>query len=186
MGVLFIVSPCLCARASYSSWYFCWPSPPRTPLYQVVIALSWVVPTLLSLMSASLTLIINHIAQSCLMSSQAEPFYISFVAWFPIFTGRGPSPECRYPTRVLALSIGMFHYLELVCLPLDNNLLLVCNYKALLFFFKIFKIFEKVQKKSKNQKVGQERMLSLEVVESCLLRTEHCISHPLVGLIVWL
>ena len=29
-------------------------------------------------------------------------------------------------------------------------------------------------------------MLSLIEVESCHLRTNHCISHPLVGLIVWL
>ena len=29
-------------------------------------------------------------------------------------------------------------------------------------------------------------MLSLAAVESCRLRTEHCISHPLVGLIVWI
>ena len=62
----------------------------------------------------------------------------------------------------------------------------LCNCKALLFFFKLFKIFEKVQKKSKNQNVGQGKMLSLAAIESCRLRTEHCISHPLVGLIVWL
>ena len=55
-------------------------------------------------------------------------------------------------TCVLALSIGMFCYLELVCLSLDTRLLLVYNYKALLFFFKLFKIFEKVQKKIKKPK----------------------------------
>ena len=46
----------------------------------------------------------------------------------------------------------MFRCLELVCFPLDTRLLLVCNYKALLFFFKLFKIFEKVQKKIKKPK----------------------------------
>ena len=40
----------------------------------------------------------------------------------------------------------MFRYLELVCFPLDTHLLLVCNYKALLLFFDILKIFEKLQK----------------------------------------
>ena len=64
----------------------------------------------------------------------------------------------------------------------DTRLLLVCNYKASLFFFQAFQITEKDQKKSKNQKAGQEKILSLVAVESCHLRTEHCISHPLVGL----
>ena len=50
-------------------------------------------------------------------------------------------------TCFLALSIDMFPCLELVCLLLDTPLLLVCDYKALLLFFKIFKIFEKVHKK---------------------------------------
>ena len=73
-------------------------------------------------------------------------------------------------TCVLALSIGMFRCLELVCLPLDTRLLLVCNYKALLFFFKPFQIFEKVQKiKKKQTKSREEKMLSLTAVESCRL-----------------
>ena len=37
---------------------------------------------------------------SPILSSHAEPFCISFAAWFPILTGRGLSPECRYPTHV--------------------------------------------------------------------------------------
>ena len=94
---------------------------PRNPLCQVVISLSWVFLSLLSLMPTSLTLIIRYIAWSCLMSSHAEPFYISFAAWFRIFTRRGLSPECHYPTRVLALSIGMFHCLELVCFPIWHS-----------------------------------------------------------------
>ena len=40
----------------------------------------------------------------------------------------------------------------------------------------------KKSKKEKNQKDGQGKMLSVAVVESCHLQTEHCISHPLVGL----
>ena len=48
----------------------------------------------------------------------------------------------------------MFHCLELVFLSLDTRLLLAMYYKALLFFFKLFKISKKVQKKSKNQKAG--------------------------------
>ena len=42
----------------------------------------------------------------------------------------------------------------------DTHLLLVCNYKASLFFFQDFQITEKVKKKSKNQKAGQGKMLS--------------------------
>ena len=120
---------------------------------QVVIALLWVFPTSLSLMLASLTLIIIHIARACLMSSQAEPFYIYFVAWFPIFNREGTFlwVSLSY-TCFLALSIGMFHFLELVCSPLTLVSSYICNYKALLFFFNLFKIFEKVQKKIQKPK----------------------------------
>ena len=52
-------------------------------------------------------------------------------------------------TCILALSIGMFHCLELVCLPIDADLLLVCNYKAILFFFKLFKYLKKSKKMKK-------------------------------------
>ena len=92
----------------------------------------------------------------------------------PHFYWEGTFPRVLLSyTCILALSIGMFRYLELVCLLIDTRLLLVYNYKALLFFFKIFKIFEKVQKKSKNQKSRRENMLSLEAVESCHLQTKH-------------
>ena len=129
---------------------------------QVVIALSWVLLALLRFTLASLTLIIIHIAQACLMSSQAEHFYISFAAWFPIFHREGTFPSMSFPcTCFLALSIGMFHFLELVCSPLTLVSSYICNYKALLFFFNLFKISENFQKKSKNQKSGQEKMLSL-------------------------
>ena len=98
---------------------------PTNPLCQVVIALSWVFLALLSLMSASLTLIIIHIARACLMSIQTKSFYISFVAWFPIFYREGTFPRGSLSyTCFLALSIGMFHCLELVFLPLDTCLLL--------------------------------------------------------------
>ena len=120
---------------------------PITPLCQVVIALSWVLPALLSLMLASLTLIIIHIARACLMYSQREPFYI-FCILIPHFFREGTIPRVSLSyTCFLALSIGMFRSLKLVCFPLETHLLLVCNYKALLFFFKLFKIFEKFQKK---------------------------------------
>ena len=127
-------------------------------------------------MLASLTLIISYIAQDYLMSRKLEAFYISFVALFPIFYREGTFPRVSLSyTCFLGLSIGMFHYLELVCLSLetrrDTRLLLVYNYKELLFFFKLLKIFLKVQKKSKSQKVEQEKMLSLAGVESCHLQT---------------
>ena len=70
-----------------------------------------------------------------------------FCSLIPYFYREGTFPRVSLSyTCVLALSIGMFRYLELVCLPIDTRLLLVCNYKALLFFFKLFKIYEKVQK----------------------------------------
>ena len=82
---------------------------------QYVTALSWVLLALLSLMLASLTLIISHIVWSCLMSSQAEPFYISFAAWFPILYLEGTFPRVSLSyTCFPALSIGMFRCLELV------------------------------------------------------------------------
>ena len=113
---------------------------------QVVIALSWAFPTLLSFMPDSLTLIFSHIAQACLMSSHAEPFYISFATWFPFYwEGIFPRVSLSY-TCILALSIGMFHYLELICLPHDTRLILVCNYKVVLFFFKLFKYLKKSKK----------------------------------------
>ena len=54
---------------------FCWPISLRTPSCQVVNALSWALPALLSFMPAPLTLRFNHIAWACLMSSHAEPFF---------------------------------------------------------------------------------------------------------------
>ena len=131
---------------------------PRNPLCQVLIALSWVFLALLSLILTSLTLTISHIAQYCRMSSHAEPFYISFAAWFPIFYQEGTFPWVSLSyTCVLALSIGMFRCLELVCFPIDTRLLLVCNYKALLFFFKLLKIFEKFQKNKKTKNSDRKR-----------------------------
>jgi len=96
---------------------FCWPISLRTPSCQVVNALSWAFPALLSFMPAPLTLRFSHIARACLMSSHAEPFYIIFAAWFPFYReGIFPQVSISY-TCILALSIGMFHCLELVCLP---------------------------------------------------------------------
>ena len=71
----------------------------------------------------------------------------------PHFYRKGTFPRVSLSyTCVLALRIGMFCSLELVCLPLDTRHVLVCNYKELLLFFNIFKIFEKVQK-IKNPKI---------------------------------
>ena len=104
-------------------------------------------------MLASLTLIIIHISRACFMSSQAEPFFYIFCNLIPHFYWEGNFPRVSLSyTCFLALSIGMFRCLELVCFPLDTRLLLVCNSKALLFFFKLFKIFENVQKKIKKPK----------------------------------
>ena len=86
MGVLCIVSPWLCTRSSYSSWSFYRPFPLESLMSSsncIIMSFSF----LLILMSASLTLIISHIARACLMSIQVETFYISFVDWFPFFWG---------------------------------------------------------------------------------------------------
>ena len=99
--------------------------PTRIPcICQVVISLSWVLLALLSLMLASLTLIISHIAWACLMSSQAEPFTYLLQLDHRVYqeeTFPRVSLSCTY---ILALSIGMFHYLELVFLSLGTRLLL--------------------------------------------------------------
>ena len=42
----------------------------------------------------------------------------------------------------------------------DSHILLVCNYKAVLLFFKLFKYLKKSKKIKKNQKVEQGKMLS--------------------------
>ena len=135
----------------------CWHVPLRTPLCQVVNALSWDFPSLLSFMPAPLTLRFSHIARACLMSSHAEPLFISFATWFPFYQeGIFPRVSISY-TCVLALSIGMFHCLELVYFPYDSCLLLVCNYKVILFFFKIFKYLKKSKKNQKTKKPDKER-----------------------------
>ena len=55
------------------------------------------------------------------------------------------------------------------------------------YYFSSFSKYLKNSKKTKKkQKDGQEKMLSLAEVELCLLRTEHYISHPFFGLLVWL
>ena len=61
-----------------------------------------------------------------------------------------PCIEHRY---VPLLGTSLFaHY--------DTRLLLVCNYKVVLFFFKLFKYLKKSKKKLKNQKARQGKMLS--------------------------
>ena len=126
-----------------------------TPLCQVVIALSWVFLALFSLMLASLTLIISYIARSYLMSSQVEPFYISFAAWFPIFLPKG-----EFPLSVIILH--MFPCLEHRYIPLLGTSLfspwhssppIFVTIKHFYSFFKLFKIFEKVQKIIKKPKI---------------------------------
>ena len=104
-GVRCIVLPWHLARASYSSWSYAGLFPPRLPLCQVVNALSWDFPALLSFMPAPLTLRFSHIAWSCLISSHSEPFFISFAAWFPFYReGIFPRVSISY-TCILALSI---------------------------------------------------------------------------------
>ena len=73
----------------------------RTPLYMsscncIIMSFACLIEPYVSF----LTLIISHIAWAYLMSIHAETFCISFAAWFPIFTGRGLSPECHYPTHM--------------------------------------------------------------------------------------
>ena len=123
---------------------------PRTLLCQVVIALSWVLLSFLSLMWASWTLIISHIARACLMSTQAEPFYISFAAWFPIFLGGDFPPSvvilhmcpCIEHRHVLLLGTSLF-------VPWHSSPPRFVNIKH----FNSFSIFSKYLKKSKkNQK----------------------------------
>ena len=193
-----MVSPLGCGSPLYSTamtfcksliilLIFCWPISLRTTSCQVLNALSWDFPTLLSFMSASLTLRFSHTAQACLMSSHVEPFYISFVSWFLFLSGGD------FPPSVAILHMYPFIENRYVLLlgtsfvfPYDTRLLLVCNYKAILFFFKLFKYLKKSKKNKKTKKSRQGNMLSLAAVESYHLQIEHCVSHPLVGFIVWI
>ena len=134
-------------------------------------------------MPAPLTLRFSHIARACLMSIHAEPFIYILRSLMPFLPGGDFPPS----VNILHMYPCIEHrYVPLLGTSLfslnDTRLLLVCNYKASLFFFQAFQITEKDQKNLKNQKAGREKMLSLVAVESCLLRIEHCISHPLVGL----
>ena len=99
---------------------------PRLPcICQVVIALSWVSLDLLSLMTASLDLIISYISWACLMSSQAKPFIYIFCSLISHFYWEGTFYQVSLScTCLLALSISMFYCLELVCFPLNTHLLL--------------------------------------------------------------
>ena len=82
-----------------------------------------------------------------------------------------PCIEYRY---VPLLRTSLFsHY--------DTRFLLVYKYKAVLFFFKLFKYLKKSKQNQKTKKPDKERCYLLEAIESCCLRTEHYISHPLVG-----
>ena len=154
---------------------------------QVVIALSWVFLDLLSLTPASLTLIIIHRAWACLMSRHAESFYISFAAWFTIFL-----PGGDFPLSVIILH--MFPCIEHRYVPLLGTSLFSPWHSSPprfvtikhFYYFSSFSKYPKNSKKikNKNQKSGQEKMLSLAEVESCCLQIDHYISHMLVGLIV--
>ena len=119
---------------------FCWPISLRTPLCQVVIALSWYFPTLLSLMSASLTLSFRHIARACLMSSHAEPSFISFAAWFHILPGGDFPPS----VTILHMYPCIEHrYVPLLGTSLFSLMTLFSSYfvtiKLVYSFFKLFK-----------------------------------------------
>ena len=99
---------------------------PGTPLYMsscnfIIIIFSYLIEPYADF----LTLIIIHTTQACLMSSQEEPFYIYFAALFPNFYREGTFPWVSLSyTCFLALSIGMFCYMELVRLSPDTILLL--------------------------------------------------------------
>ena len=122
------------------------------------------------------------------------PNLVSFLSkpslLFIVFNLITPHPRGNIPPSVLIMHV--LPCIEHRHVPLlgtsflapDTCLLLDLYYKALLNFFKVFKISEKVAKNKKNQKSRQEKMLSLVAVESCRLRTDPCISHPLVGLLV--
>ena len=122
---------------------------------QVVIALSWALLAFLSLMSASLTFIISHISQACLMSSQVEPLYILY-SLIPIF-----SPGGDIPSSVVILH--MFPCIKHRYVPLLGTSLFPPWHLspprciALLFFFKLFKISKKSSKKQKSKKPNRKR-----------------------------
>ena len=109
----------------------------------------------MSLMSASLTLIISHIARACLMSSKADRFYISFAAWFPIFLSGGyfsssfiilhmfPCIENRY---VPLLGTSLF-------VPWHSSPPIFVTIKHFYSFSRFLKYLKKVKKKLKKPKI---------------------------------
>ena len=103
---------------------------------------------LLELYDGSLTLSYQPYNPSLTHVYPSRAFLHIFCSLITPFIGRRPFPRvslsCMY---LLALSIGMFNYLELVFLSPNTCLLLYLYYKALLFFFNIFKISKKFQKK---------------------------------------
>ena len=109
-------------------------------------------------MLAPLTLRFSHIARACLMSSHAEPFIYILRSLIPFLPG-GDFPSS-------ADILHMYPCIEHRYVPLlgtslfalnDTRLLLVCNYKASLFFFQDFQITEKDQKNQKTKKPDKKR-----------------------------
>ena len=95
----------------------------------------------------------------------------------PHFYREGTFPRVSLSyTCFLALSIGMFRCLELVCLSLNTCLLLVCNYKALLFFFSFSKYLKK-SKKIKKPKMSDRKRCYLWQQSSCVAFEQRTIYH---------
>ena len=96
-------------------------------------------------MLAPLTLRFSHIDQACLMSSHADPFLYIFRSLIPFLSGGDFPPS----VDILHMYPCIEHrYVPLIGTSLfalnDTRLLLVCDYKASLFFFQAFQITEKV------------------------------------------
>ena len=128
---------------------FCWPISLRNPPCQVVNALSWAFPALLSFMMATLTLHFSHIARACLMSSHAEPLFISFAAWFPFLPGGDFPPS----VDILHMYPCIEHrYVPLLGTSLFSLMTLVSSYSVTIKQFYSFSSFLNIWKSPKKPK----------------------------------
>ena len=122
LGVRCIVLPWHFARASYSSWSYAGLFPSGLPLCQVVNALSWAFPALLSFMPAPLTLRFSYIARACLISSHARAIFYILHSLIPFLPGEDFPPSvdilhmypCIEHRYVPLLGISLFSLMTLV------------------------------------------------------------------------
>ena len=155
----------------------CWPISLRTPVWQVIIAFSWAFPALLSLMPTSLTLRFRTYSPSLSHLYPCRAILYILCSLIPFLLGGDFPPS----VDILHMCPCIEHrYVPLLGTSLFPPMTLVSFESVTIKQFYSFSRFLNIWKSPK-KKVEQGNMLSLAAGESCRLRTEHYISHPLVG-----